>query len=111
MISSKKLFELVINNNYEELEIVIQNKQVDFIAENKRGVYVIPTKENFNKLKQTLGKVQILVLIKKLSESRGCDDVINSLLSVLNTNFESVNNILTSNLTLIKVHFQLFNYS
>jgi hypothetical protein len=43
MISSKKLFELVINNNYEELETVIQNKQVDFIAENKRGTYIIPT--------------------------------------------------------------------
>ena len=33
MLSSKKLFKLVINNNYDELSIAIQNKQVNFKAE------------------------------------------------------------------------------
>jgi trehalose-6-phosphate synthase len=73
----------------------VDSKLVEF---ERNNILQEQTKENFNKLKQTLGKLQILVLIKKLSESKGCDDVINSLLSVLNTKFESVNNILTLNL-------------
>lgn len=56
------------------------------------------TKQNFNKLKENLGKLQILVLIKKLSESTGCNDIINTLLNILNNKFENINSILTSNL-------------
>lgn len=43
MLSSKKLFELVINNNYDELSVAIQNKQVDFKSQNRRNIYIIPT--------------------------------------------------------------------
>jgi hypothetical protein len=73
----------------------VDSKLVEF---EKNNILQEHTKQNFNKLKQNLGKLQILVLIKKLSESKGCDDILNALLSVLNTKFESVNNILTSNL-------------
>jgi len=41
MLSYKKLFELVINNNYDELSVAIQNKQVDFKAQNRRNCYII----------------------------------------------------------------------
>jgi hypothetical protein len=56
------------------------------------------TKNNFNKLKENLGKLQILVLIKNLEKSKSCDSVVKSLLNVLNNKFESVNNILESDL-------------
>jgi len=41
MLSSKKLFELVINNNYDKLENAIQNKQVDFKAQNRKSEYIL----------------------------------------------------------------------
>ena len=56
------------------------------------------TKNNFNKLKENLGQLQILILVKKLNDSKGCDDVINTLLTVLNAKFESINNVLVDNL-------------
>ena len=56
------------------------------------------TKNNFNRLKQNLGKLQVLVLIKNLKKSKDCDSVIKSLLNVLNNKFENVNNILASDL-------------
>ena len=73
----------------------VDSKLVEF---EKNNILQEHTKVNFNKLKQNLGKLQILVLIKKLTESKGCGDVINALLSVLNTKFENVNNILISHL-------------
>jgi len=56
------------------------------------------TKQNFNKLKQNLGKLQILVLINKLSKSDKCDDIINALLNILTEKFENINNILSTDL-------------
>lgn len=43
MLSSKKLFELVINNNYDDLLIAIQNKKIDFKAQNRKNNYIIGT--------------------------------------------------------------------
>ena len=48
MLSSKKLFKLVINNNYDELSIAIQNKQVNFKAE--YGKIIINELVKLNKL-------------------------------------------------------------
>lgn len=53
---------------------------------------------NFNTMKEKLGELQILALIKKLEKSESCDDVLNSFLVVLNNKFESVNNILEESL-------------
>ena len=57
------------------------------------------TKENFIKLKNSLGKLQILVLINDLKKSKDCDDVINSVMKVFNDKIETVNTILADNLT------------
>jgi hypothetical protein len=57
------------------------------------------TKDNFNKLKNSLGKLQILVLINDLKKSKDCDDVLNSFMKVFNDKLETVNTILSDNLT------------
>lgn len=56
------------------------------------------TNINFNKLKENIGKLQVLVLIKGLQKTKDCDSVINVLLSALNNKFDSVNNILATDL-------------
>jgi hypothetical protein len=57
------------------------------------------TKDNFDKLKTSLGKLQILVLINDLKKSKNCDDVLNSFMKVFNDKLETVNTILADNLT------------
>ena len=56
------------------------------------------TQESFKKLKDNLGKLQILVLIKNLEKTKDCDSVLNVLLGVLNNKFNTVNNILSGDL-------------
>ena len=56
------------------------------------------TKNNFMKLKTSLGKLQILVLINDLKKSKNCDDVLDSFIKVFNDKIESVNTILADNL-------------
>ena len=56
------------------------------------------TKNNFMKLKTSLGKLQILVLINDLKKSKKCDDVLDSFIKVFNDKIESVNTILADNL-------------
>jgi hypothetical protein len=41
MLTSTKLFKLVINNNYDELSVAILNKQVNFKAQNKKKNYIL----------------------------------------------------------------------
>ena len=49
---------------------------------------------NFSLLKQNLGKLQILILLKNLESSENCDDMLNSFILVLNNKLESVNSIM-----------------
>jgi len=51
-------------------------------------------KANYGQLKQSLGKLQTLILIKKLEKAEDCSDVLNSLIIVLNQKVSAVNNIL-----------------
>ena len=57
------------------------------------------TRNNFTKLKNSLGKLQILVLINDLKKSKNCDEVLDSFIKVFNDKIESVNTILADNLT------------
>jgi len=57
------------------------------------------TKSNFIKLKNSLGKLQILVLINDLKKSKNCNDVLDSFIMVFNDKLETVNTILADNLT------------
>ena len=43
MLSSKKTFDMVINNDHEKLEIALLNKQIDFLAINRKNEFLIPT--------------------------------------------------------------------
>lgn len=52
------------------------------------------TKSSFKKLKENMGQLQILILIKSLNKSNNCDDIINALLSVLNNKIDNINDIL-----------------
>ena len=70
----------------------------NFLNFEKENIKEGKTKENFDKLKENLGKLQILVLIKNLEKTKDCDSVLNALLGVLNNKFDTVNNMLSSNL-------------
>lgn len=70
----------------------------NFLEFEKINIKEENTKNNFNKLKENLGKLQILVLIKNLEKTKDCDSVLNALLGVLNNKFDAVNNMLSSDL-------------
>lgn len=72
------------DNDIKNFEIKIKNNTI---------------KERFNLLKQNLGKLQILIFIKKLKKSKDCDEMLSALLSIFNNKIHSVNNILKNNLT------------
>ena len=54
------------------------------------------TKQNYNILKKSMGKLQILTLINRLNKSTNCDEILNSFIVALNDNVSSVNNILSN---------------
>lgn len=56
-------------------------------------------KKNFTGLKENLAKLQILILIKTLKESKSCDDILNNFITILNTKVTTVNNIVENNIT------------
>jgi hypothetical protein len=84
--------ELINNIN----KLIIADSEINDIEQKFKETKTI---NNFNKLKQNLGKLQVLVLIKNLKKSPDCDAVIKSLLSVFNNKFETVNTILESDLS------------
>jgi hypothetical protein len=89
-----------IDLNKEIHDVDTINKLIDVDSKinnfEKNNIVHDHTKHNFTKLKNNLGKMQILVLISKLKKSTNCDDIINTLLNVLNNKFENINNILKS---------------
>jgi DNA-binding FrmR family transcriptional regulator len=56
------------------------------------------TLENFKNLKDNLGELQVLILLKKLNEKQNCDEVLSVLLEILSAKFKTVNNILENDL-------------
>lgn len=85
---NKEIHDVDTINKLIEVDNKINNFEKNILYDN--------TKQNFQKLKNNLGKMQILVLISKLKKTTNCDDIINTLLNVLNNKFENINNILKS---------------
>ena len=88
----------------EQLELKIQNNNINELFKNDDSINNFEdkilnnkTKNNFNNLKQNIGKLQVLVLIKKLEKANDCNDVINSLLEIFNNKINTVNEILVDN--------------
>jgi hypothetical protein len=74
---------------------LVDSKLFEFEEKNIKTEKV---RTNFNELKNNLGKLQILVLIKNLEKTKDCDSILNVLLSTLNNKFETVNSILSNKL-------------
>ena len=55
-------------------------------------------KDNYNKLKNNLGKLQVLILTKKIKKSKDCDDILNSFIEIFDNKVKAVNNILEKKL-------------
>jgi hypothetical protein len=55
-------------------------------------------KDNFNQLKNNLGKLQVLVLLKKIDKSKNCDDVLNTFIGIINNKVSIVNDIMEKKL-------------
>jgi hypothetical protein len=97
-LTEDQLNEKIIDR--DKVDKINQLLRVDlqFLDFEKKNIKSENTKKNFNKLKENLGKLQILVLIKNLEKSKDCDSVLNVLLSALNNKFETVNTILSDDL-------------
>ena len=54
--------------------------------------------DNFIELKNNLGKLQVLALIKKLKQAEKCEDVLNAFTDAMKYKIEKVNTALESNL-------------
>jgi hypothetical protein len=100
-IIKKKNLDINLTNNLikEKIDIIkkllVEDENINNF-ENK--IETEDVKNNFRNLKESLGKLQILALIKKIEKSNNCDDVLNILIETLNQKISSVNNILLSNL-------------
>jgi hypothetical protein len=55
-------------------------------------------KDNFNNLKNNLGKLQVLVLLKKIDKSNNCDEVLNTFIGIMNNKVSIVNDIMEKKL-------------
>jgi hypothetical protein len=55
-------------------------------------------KDNFEHLKKNLGKLQVLVLLKKIDKSTNCDDVLNTFIGIINNKVSIVNDIMEKKL-------------
>ena len=97
--------------NEEELNMVFTNEEKmckiqslldtdsSILSFGESKITTQTTRDNFTKLKNSLGKLQILVLINDLKKSKNCDDVLDSFIKVFNDKLETVNTILADNLT------------
>jgi hypothetical protein len=55
-------------------------------------------KQNFIKLKENLGELQIKIFMKKLEKAKNCDSILNILIETLNNKLTTVNTILSDDL-------------
>jgi hypothetical protein len=91
-IEQKKIDPFVMNqiNNLLNADNNINNFE--------KNISSLEVKNNFNLLKQNLGKLQILILLKKLEKSKNCDEIINSLIEALTDKIGHVNKIIDNKL-------------
>lgn len=97
ILEEKKISNLLIDDklkdNIDKL-FEIDNKLNDFINKNINK----NTQENLKIFRENLGKLQILVLIKKLNELNDSTEIIKSFIDIFNKKITNVNNILLTQL-------------
>ena len=103
-ILKEKLSEEQLNMEFKDDEKMCKinsllETDADILKFGESQITQESTRNNFTKLKNSLGKLQILVLINDLKKSKNCDDVLDSFIKVFNDKIESVNTILADNLT------------
>ena len=84
----------------ELMDTLIQKLLENDEAINKfeEKITIESTKINFRNLKNSLGKLQVLVLINKLKKSNTCDEVLNTFITAINNKIENVVSISSTNL-------------
>lgn len=92
----KKKYKITITSEHKELldkinKLLENDKEINDFNVTDLDQHVI---DNFNLLKQNLGKLQILILMKKLEKSNNTSDILVSFIQVLNQKIENVNEIL-----------------
>ena len=90
IITSKNLTPEQLNTKYDSTIIDLIKNNVNNFDNFESKIQGNETKENFKKFKENLGRLQVLVLIKKLEKSTNCDEIIKSFLDVLNPNIETL---------------------
>ena len=92
----KKKGKIIIDDSHTELI-----SKINELLKNDEEIRNFDTKEldpqvslNFNLLKKNLGKLQILVLLKKFEKSDNTSDILNTFIQILNQKIENVNDIM-----------------
>jgi len=79
------------NNSYEVIQLFYEILEYDKAIYNYGKYITTPeTKEKFNNLKISLGKLQIIVLINKLNKSNNCKKNLNTFVNIINAEIEKI---------------------
>jgi hypothetical protein len=91
-----ELFDIKIDSELEEKfqELL----QTDINIQTFGSEQNLNDNDNFIELKNNLGRLQLLVLIKNLNKAENCADVLNAFINVMNTKIKTVNEVLKSNI-------------
>jgi len=80
------------DQNEKIVELLGSDNQIDAFGKNNN------LGDNFNELKSSLGKLQMLALIKNLKKAEKCEDVLNTFINLMNNKIGQVNDVLKTNL-------------
>ena len=79
------------NNSNEVIQLFREILEYDEAINNYgKNITNSETKEKFNNLKKSLGKLQIIVLINKLNKSNNCKKILNTFVNTINAIIEEI---------------------
>jgi hypothetical protein len=81
------------DQNEKIVELLGSDNQIDAFGKNNNL-----GDNNFIELKSSLGKLQMLALIKNLKKAEKCEDVLNTFIKLMNNKIGQVNDVLKTNL-------------
>jgi hypothetical protein len=103
-ISAKQLTDLINKNltpeeisksgenHRNKIDVIIKLLQSDREI-NNFGNSLNAQNDNFNRLKNNLGKLQVLILLKKIDKSKNCDEILNTFITLINNKISIINDI------------------
>jgi len=97
LIKSKADMSEIDTVSYEKIQQLLEgdDKILDF-ERNQLGNYSKRTNQSFNNMKQNLGKLQILLLIKRIEKTKDNDEILRAFIDTLNNKLITINDMMLS---------------